>query len=275
MFGATGMRGPAALVLVALCLLPLSSSTRRSGGLKRLTRVPFGPSFTSPPPIPELNRLPEPKSVLQDEETGPDSSPLRVPYFQSPYLMCDTDSDCCPNSSCKWPAKGVRGTTDHKTCIRRGTGFGAVAEAYCKPCVPVTARYRHGRCDPSTAPKHPHHRKPHLDEGSEVGTGSNELSMDDDEESEISKHLTERLPETNVMGEAPYTPLDGDSVDDIARWVMIQRLQNKCDGVEEWCKDQMPQSDEESKEFRQGALRGIMSSQEMKEINAMEKFMGK
>jgi len=217
-------------------------------------------------PVPPQRRM----TLLSDMETSPETSSMKVPFFQSAYLECRDDSDCCPNSNCKWPAKAVRGTTDHKTCIMRVTGIGLLSEAYCKPCIPIEAHYRNGKCDPKTAPKKKKKRSESGELSEESGTGSNLFEPDDDDEAAVAKPK-QRLPEADVIGEAPHSDLDSDQVDDIARFVIQQRLQRKCDGVEEWCPDQLvPPVPAPPK---RSSLDSILSPEEVKEIKRLEKIM--
>jgi len=58
------------------------------------------------------------------------------------------------------------------------------------------------------------------------------------------------------FGEAPETDLDSDAVDDIARYILTQRLQNKCDGIEEWCREMMAQPARPKPAFKLGWVKG-------------------
>jgi len=169
------------------------------------------------------------------------------PYFTSPYLECSVDSDCCPRSHCAWPARAVRGTSDHRTCILQGSG-GVVPEIYCEPCKPVSARYRNGVCDPSTAKPYD---KPMNVTGVAAGESSDENSDFGSEGSSFGpgtaadpappaprrhhgKHVR-HLPEVDVPGEAPHTQLPSEEIDDIAREVLLESRRKKCDQADEWC----------------------------------------
>jgi len=233
------------------------------------------------------------KGILEDQEDRMETIKRKpLPYFQSEYLACSDDSDCCPKSRCEWPAKAVRGTTDHKTCILLHSGGKGSPEVYCEPCTPISARYRNGVCDPATAKfydkpaklkgkKHHHHKSEDSSSESATGTGAplqgSDFNGEDEKPKRVKHHHIIHLPEVDVPGEAPHTTLTSDEVDDLARDTILKARRTKCNAEDEWCKEmldyQAPDIDPETELDRE--VKAKLLRQEMLELRQFFKDMKK
>jgi len=119
----------------------------------------------------------------------------------------------------------------------------SVPEVFCPSCTPASAVYRNGVCDPSTAKS--------FDVRMNISESSNGFEPDEEssivlrseESSRRQRRKRVRLPETNVPGESPHTTLTPDEVDDVARETILEARKTKCDGIDEWCPENIGSED--------------------------------
>ncbi len=210
------------------------------------------------------------KTLLIDREAEAEKQ-LKQPHFLSEYLKCETTSDCCFNSTCAWPSKAVRDTSDHKTCVMNSKK--GDIEAYCTPCRPVAAHYVNGVCDPSTAPKPPASpaTRPVPITATNTAGGAFDSGTDVDDDARSPRVRRKRIPEANVAGDLPHYDVSSAVVDQIARVVIQQGLQHKCQGIEEWCVEET-KSENKKKASHEG-LESVLSKQELEDIKQLEKFV--